>query len=625
MTAYDPNVHRDVIAADGETSRKFFPVNKLLIVMAAAGLIRLAAQDAEPSDTTKIWLDISNPEAGNGAVKVYVSGSWQEMTPERFISAIENITAAQVTSDAFDDVAATNVQAALEELRTLMVSADSPVFTGNPRAPTPSPGDNDTSIATTAFVAAGFQPLDSDLTAIAALTTTSFGRAFLALADAAATRTAIGLVIGTDVQAFDADLAAWAGVNPSSYSTTSQIAAAYQPLDSDLTAIAALTTTSFGRAVLALADAAALRTAAGLVIGTDVQAFDAELAALAGLTSAANKVPYFTGSGTAALEDFTAAGRAMVAAANAAAQTALLSNAVGDSGSGGTKGLVPAPVTGDATKFLRGDMTFQTIPGGGDALTSNPLSQFAATTSAQLRSVLSDETGTGAAVFADSPTLVTPALGTPSGGDLQNCTTATTSAKGVAEHATDGEAQAKSDTARTLTPSNLAALGASTTFAGLVELATGAETTTGTDATRAVTPDGLAGSDFGKRVVSILAFTDDENVTTGDGAGDVFWRVPSTHNGMNLVAVAACVQTAGTTGTTDIQIRRVRSGTPADMLSTKLTIDSTETDTLTAAAAAVINTSNDDVATGDRIFVDVDAVSTTKPLGLLVELIFQLP
>lgn len=60
--------------------------------------------------------------------------------------------------------------------------------------------------------------------------------------------------------------------------------------------------------------------------------------------------------------------------------------------------------------------------GVGDALTTNPLSQFAATTSAQLAGVISDETGTGALVFANSPTLVTPALGTPASGTLTNAT-----------------------------------------------------------------------------------------------------------------------------------------------------------------------------------------------------------
>ena len=52
--------------------------------------------------------------------------------------------------------------------------------------------------------------------------------------------------------------------------------------------------------------------------------------------------------------------------------------------------------------------------GSGDALTTDPLSQFAATTSLQLKNTLSDETGSGALVFATSPTLVTPSLGTPS-------------------------------------------------------------------------------------------------------------------------------------------------------------------------------------------------------------------
>ena len=50
----------------------------------------------------------------------------------------------------------------------------------------------------------------------------------------------------------------------SSYATTAAVAAGYQPLDSDLTAIAALSTTAFGRGLLALADAAALRSSAAV-------------------------------------------------------------------------------------------------------------------------------------------------------------------------------------------------------------------------------------------------------------------------------------------------------------------------------------------------------------------------
>jgi hypothetical protein len=49
----------------------------------------------------------------------------------------------------------------------------------------------------------------------------------------------------------------------------------------------------------------------------------------------------------------------------------------------------------------------------GDALVANPLSQFSTTTSAQLLGVISDETGTGSLVFANSPVLTgTPTLPT---------------------------------------------------------------------------------------------------------------------------------------------------------------------------------------------------------------------
>jgi len=56
--------------------------------------------------------------------------------------------------------------------------------------------------------------------------------------------------------------------------------------------------------------------------------------------------------------------------------------------------------------------------GSGDALVANPLSQFAATTSAQLAGVISDETGTGALVFANTPTLISPAIGAATGTSL---------------------------------------------------------------------------------------------------------------------------------------------------------------------------------------------------------------
>jgi hypothetical protein len=80
-----------------------------------------------------------------------------------------------------------------------------------------------------------------------------------------------------------------------------------------------------------------------------------------------------------------------------------------------------------ATTFsgaLSGTATSTTnIPNLTGAITSNnTTTSLGSFTSSDLRTALTDETGSGSAVFATSPTLVTPVLGTPSSGTLTNCT-----------------------------------------------------------------------------------------------------------------------------------------------------------------------------------------------------------
>ena len=70
---------------------------------------------------------------------------------------------------------------------------------------------------------------------------------------------------------------------------------------------------------------------------------------------------------TATFKGRTTAGTGAPEDLSAAQATALLNAMVGDSGSGGTKGLVPAPASGDASagKYLKADGTWNVPPGGG--------------------------------------------------------------------------------------------------------------------------------------------------------------------------------------------------------------------------------------------------------------------
>lgn len=188
-----------------------------------------------------------------------------------------------------------------------------------------------------------------------------------------------------------------------------------------------------------------LKTDTALTVGTTLT-----VGSLGGILKASSG----TVSGTAGVSDLasstssdlagvlsneTGSGLAVFGTAPTFASTATVGTAGGVTGSwnfkGGTSGTVNLTVkdvagtntfylpTADGTsgQFMKtngaGQLSFGSAAGSGDALTTNPLSQFAATASAQLAGVISDETGTNSLVFASGPTLINPTANTQTQAD----------------------------------------------------------------------------------------------------------------------------------------------------------------------------------------------------------------
>ena len=251
-------------------------------------------------------------------------------------------------------------------------------------------------------------------------------------------RTSTGLRTATTVVAVSSATAPTAG---QVLTATSSTAAAWSDPAGDITAVTAGTGLTGGGSSGALSLAADFGTGSGKVTqGNDSRLSDDRTAS--GIRTASTVVVVSSAtaptagqilaasSGTAASWVDPPSGSGFASAVNTWGVTPSSANlraAITDET--GTGALVfatsPALVTPDLGTPSAGTLTNATglpISTGVSGLGSGVATFLATPSSANLRSALTDETGTGAAVFATSPTFVTPALGTPSSGTLTNCT-----------------------------------------------------------------------------------------------------------------------------------------------------------------------------------------------------------
>jgi hypothetical protein len=245
---------------------------------------------------------------------------------------------------------------------------------------------------------------------------TSAGRALLDDADAAAQRTTLGL--GT-IATQGAGAVAITGGTISGITSLTSTTSSLGNVTITGGTITGITDLPVADGGTGASDAGTARTNLGLAIGTNVQAYDAGLQSISGLTTSADQTVYTTASDIYATTSLTSFGRSLIDDADAAtARTTLgLGTLATQSGtfSGTHSGTTSGTNTGDQTITLTGDVTGSGTGSFATTIANDAISTAKIATGAVTTDELGAASVTAAKLAADSSTIVSGNAPTGSG------------------------------------------------------------------------------------------------------------------------------------------------------------------------------------------------------------------